>query len=142
VVWDLGNTYLKPGFRRGNSSILYWLYTATFAEMRRSWLPRIKYGAEVFVDDEAVRRNLHETIEWIDATLARLPALDDALVRRELQHAGAMARHAARRVLGGEGLHAELDAIVDELVALWPRRNRPGGLADSVGKLRASRALL
>lgn len=62
-AWNLGNTYLKPGFRRGNSSILYWFYTATLAEMRRSCLPRIKHGPEVFVDDAAVRRGMHETIE-------------------------------------------------------------------------------
>lgn len=141
VVWDLGNTYLKPGFRRGNSSILYWFYTATLAEMRASWLPRIKYGPEVFVDDAAVTRGMHETIEWIDHTLARLPAGDE-LVRRELLHAGAMARHAARRVLKLPGLDAELDDLIAELVALWPRRNRPGGMRDSVAKLTRSRAFL
>ncbi len=142
IAWDLGNTYLKPGFRRGNSSILYWFYTATLAEMRSSWLPRIKYGPDVFVDDVAVRRGMYETIEWIDATLSPLSRLDDELLRREFAHAGAMARHAARRVLGGSGLQAELDTIVGELVALWPRRNRPGGMQDSVGKLVASRAFL
>ncbi len=140
IAWDLGNTYLKPGFRRGNSSILYWLYTATLAEMRSSWLPRIKYGPEVFLDDAAVQRGMHESIEWVDATLSTLSRVDNELLRREFAHAGAMARHAARRVLGTDGLDAELDAIADELVALWPLRNRPGGLQDSVGTLRASRA--
>ncbi len=142
LVWDLGNTYLRPGFRRGNSSILYWFYTATLAEMRASWLPRIKYGPEVFVDDAAVTRGMHETIEWIDATLAQIPAAADELVRRELLHAGAMAKHAAHRVLRAPELEAELDQLVAELVALWPRRNRPGGLVDSAGKLAASRVLL
>ena len=142
VAWDLGNTYLKPGFRRGNSSILYWFYTATLAEMRASWLPRIKYGPEVFLDDAAVRRGMHETIEWVDATLAKLPGTETDLLHREFQHAGAMARHAARRVLGSDGLHAELDALVTELVALWPLRNRPGGMTDSVAKLSGSRSLL
>lgn len=142
VAWDLGNTYLRPGFRRGNSSILYWFYTATLAEMRASWGPRIKYGLEVFLDDAAVRRGMHETIEWVDATLAALPAMDSDLLRREFLHAGAMARHAARRVLGAAGLDAELDDLVNELVALWPVRNRPGGMQDSVRKLAASRSLL
>jgi hexosaminidase len=142
LAWDLGNTYLKPGFRRGNSSILYWFYTATLAEMRTSWLPRIKYGQDVFLDDVAVRRGMHETIEWIDATLSPLTRIDDELLRRELAHAGLMARHAARRVLGEPGLQAELDTMVSELVALWPRRNRPGGMRDSVGKLVASRSFL
>ncbi len=142
IAWDLGNAYLKPGFRRGNSSILYWFYTATLAEMRSSWLSRIKYGPEVFLDDAAVQRGMHETIEWVDATLAPLSAIDNELLRREFQHAGAMARHAARRVLGADGLHAELDALANELVALWPERNRAGGMQDSVGKLLASRSLL
>jgi hexosaminidase len=142
IAWDLGNTYLKPGFRRGNSSILYWFYTATLAEMRRSWLPRIKVGPEVFLDDAAVRRGMHETIDWIDGTLAPLSRVDNDLLRREFLHAGAMARHAARRVLGADDLHGELDAIANELVALWPLRNRPGGMKDSVGKLIASRSFL
>jgi hypothetical protein len=148
LVWDLGNTYLKPGFRRGNSSILYWFYTATLAEMRASWLPRIKYGPDVFIDDAAVRRGMHETIEWIDAVLAPLPRVEDELLRRELTHGAALARHAARRVLaelgeaGGTPLGDELDAIAAELVALWPRRNRPGGMKDSLQKLLDSKRLL
>jgi hexosaminidase len=140
IACDLGNTYLKPGFRRGNSSILYWFYTATLADMRRSWRPFIKVGPEVFLDDAAVRKGMHETIEWIDATLAPLASVENDLLRREFQHAGAMARHAARRVLGADGLDAELAALADELVALWPLRNRPGGLQDSLAKLLASRA--
>lgn len=142
LAWDLGNTYEKPGFRRGNSSILYWFYTATLAEMRASWLPRIKYGPEVFVDDAAVRRGMHETVEWIDSVIAPLSRVEDPLVRREFAHGAAMARHAARRVLGADDLRAELETLVAELVALWPSRNRPGGMADSVNKLVASSALL
>jgi hexosaminidase len=141
IAFDLGNTYLKPGFRRGNSSILYWFYTATLADMRRSWLPRIKYGPEVFLDDAAVERGMHETLEWIDACTAPLSRIGDDLLRREFQHAAAMARHAARRVLGTAD-PSELDALVQELIALWPARNRPGGLPDSVAKLQASRAFI
>ncbi len=134
VAWDLGNTYLKPGFRRGNSSILYWFYTATLPEMRTAWQKHVKYGSKVFNDDAAVKRGMHETVEWIDATLAHV-------TDRELLHAGAMARHGARRALG-EATHAELDAIIEELVALWPVRNREGGMRDSVAKLAASRAFI
>ena len=85
---------------------------------------------------------MHETVEWIDAVLAPLSRVDDDLLRREFAHGGAMARHAARRVLGEPDLNAELDAIASELVALWPLRNRLGGMQDSVGKLLASRAFL
>jgi hypothetical protein len=149
LAWDLGNTYLKPGFRRGNSSILYWFYTATLAEMRASWLPRIKYGPEVFLDDAAVRRGMHETIEWIDATITPLSRVEDELLRGEFAHGAAMARHAARRVLvelgeevDGLPLGDELEALASELTALWPRRNRPGGMRDSLQKLLDSKRLL
>lgn len=146
IAWDLGNTYLKPGFRRGNSSILYWLYTATLAQMRSSpaWSKHVKYGAEVFHDDAAVRRGMNETIEWIDSIAAQLPVTGADLVQRELRHGAAMARHAARRTLGRDvdALHSELDAIIAEHVALWPMRNRPGGMKDSVAKLIASRAFI
>jgi hypothetical protein len=107
--------------------------------MRASWLPRIKYGPEVFVDDSAVRRNMHATVEWIDHVIA--PLSSDDLVQREFAHGAALARHAARRVLG-EATRSELDALCAEHVALWPRRNRPGGLRDSLAKLAASKAFL
>lgn len=142
IAWDLGNTYLKPGFRRGNSSILYWFYTATLAEMRASWLPRIKYGPDVFLDDAAVKRGMHATLEWLDGI--PLASISDDLLRREFTHNAAMARHAANRVLGADKtkLRGELEGIVAEHIALWPARNRPGGLEDSAEKLRASEAFL
>jgi hexosaminidase len=146
LAWDLGNTYLKPGFRRGNSSILYWFYTETLAGMRRNWPTFIRYGPNVFQDDKAVLRGMHETIEWIDSVCAPLARVEDELVRREFAHGAALARHAARRVLvelgepGRETLQPELDAIVAELIALWPRRNRPGGMSDSAQKLVDSKA--
>src|SRR5206468_612660 len=107
----------------------------------------VKYGSKVFNDDAAVRRGMHETVEWIDATLAPLSHVadvDDELLRREFLHAGAMARHGARRVLGVDAreMNAEFDALIAELVALWPKRNRLGGMSDSVAKLEASRAFL
>lgn len=161
LAWDLGNTYLKPAFRRGNSSMLYWFYTATLAEVRAGWQRRMRAGLDVLMNDDAVRRAMTDTIAWIDAALSRLGAADPApagagrplheprLLLRELAHGGLMARHAARRVLfelGGAGvtadaLRAEHDAIVAELVALWPARNRPGGMHDSVARLLRARAL-
>ncbi|MEO8700955.1 MAG: glycoside hydrolase family 20 zincin-like fold domain-containing protein [Kofleriaceae bacterium] len=158
-AWDLGNAYLQPGFRRGNSSMLYWFYTTTLADVRASWMSRIKHGAAVVSDDAAVRRHMEQTLEVAGATLAMLgrsdPAPtghalhDPALVKRELAHAAAMVGHAARRVLfelgattpGADALRAELDAIAAELVALWSHRNRPGGLADSLTKLLRARTL-
>jgi hypothetical protein len=59
-----------------------------------------------------------------------------------------MLRHGARRALfelgagpGAAELRGELDGITAEFVALWPMRNRPGGLSDSLGRLLGARAL-
>ena len=55
--------------------------------------------------------------------------------------ARALAGAGARVVVCGRS-KTDLDAIAKELVALWPRRNRPGGMRDSVAKLSASRSFL
>jgi len=60
-----------------------------------------------------------------------------------------MLRHGARRALfelgatGGtaDELRHELDTTTAEFVALWPVRNRPGGLPDSLARLLRARAL-
>jgi hypothetical protein len=42
----------------------------------------------------------------------------------------------------GLPLGDELEALASELTALWPRRNRPGGMRDSLQKLLDSKRLL
>jgi hypothetical protein len=74
---------------------------------------------------------------------ARPAAVDGELARAEFHNAIAMARHATRRAFGvmtGQmnraALAAELRAIMDRHSDLWLARNRPGGLPESLDRLR------
>jgi hypothetical protein len=160
LAFDLGNTYQKPGFRHGNTSMLHSLYTTTIAQARGEFR-QVREGAEILASDESVQQGMRLTLEWVervggeleraDLLPARVPhALHDpALLVREFAHTAAMLRHAAHRGLFELGaadppaaeLRRELDAITAEFAALWPIRNRPGGLTDSLAPLLGARAL-
>jgi hypothetical protein len=77
------------------------------------------------------------------------PACRDAeIVRRELTQAVRLARHGAWRQLRAAGLacpsdgelRADLAGAIEEQRACWLERSRPGGLADSVGRLEETLA--
>ena len=154
LAWDLGNAYLQPGFRRGNSSMLFWFYVVTVEYAREHWMTRMRTGKDILASDEAIRERMRQTLAYVDEVMAPLSSAefgceDGDLVRREFSHAAAMLRHSARRVLWQLGasdwsrgeLQQELDAIESELMALWLARNRSGGLHDSLARLRAARNL-
>ena len=75
---------------------------------------------------------------------ARFTDGDGPTTRRELQQAVALARHGAWRLARRHGLAApddaamasDLEALREEQVACWHARSRPGGLADSLARLR------
>jgi hexosaminidase len=151
---DLGNAYLAPGFRRGNSSMLFWFYTVSLDEVRASWMPRMREGQELLASDDAVRDRMNHTLAYLDGVLsplgsAELGGHEGALIKREFAHAGRMLQHSARRVLfqlgdrgwSPEDLIHDLDAIEAEFLAMWLARNRTGGLHDSVHRLRQARTM-
>jgi hypothetical protein len=158
LAFDLGNAYQQPGFRHGNASALHSIYTMTIAQARTR-APRA--GAEILASDESVRQRMALALDWVEragAELDRAELLpagephglhDPTLLVREFAHTAAMLRHGARRALFELGatapsaaeLRQELDTIVAEFVALWPIRNRPGGLQDSLARLLTARTL-
>ena len=77
------------------------------------------------------------------------PACVDAdLVREELAQAARLARHGAWRLLASvdgpapdaDALRADLAEAIDHQRAVWLRRARPGGLAESVARLEGTLA--
>ena len=69
---------------------------------------------------------------------------DGPITQRELRQAVALARHGAQRLAARHGLPApddatlaaDLDVLREEQAACWNARSRPGGLADSLARLR------
>jgi hypothetical protein len=93
------------------------------------------------------------TIERLDAALAAIGRSDPGgadgdVVRQELTSAARLARHGAYRLLARAGgpappvdaLRADLAETIELQSAAWLARSRPGGLPDSLARLRATLA--
>ena len=142
VAYDLGDVYKIYGSDWENSSVL------------SNILQRPLRKVEGFKGmSRTVMETLLAAINQAVAPLAesRMEGPDEALVRRELELAAWMMRHACKRgMLAVErdpraaaalarSLDADMQAIVAEYQAVWLGRNRPGGLADSVARLEKAR---
>jgi hexosaminidase len=143
VARDLGNAYREMGCRPHNSSALFFFVAG------RPGQPLQLAGVEPRHFDATLRY-----LELLDRELAAArPGNDESrLVQAELAWASDLLKAAcrigrARLELGfdkpvsdlprgaREALAAELAPLVDRHRALWLRRNRPGGLADSAAQL-------
>lgn len=142
IAYELGNAYQVWGGRTRNGSLLAQLY---FLPVESDWpLHRARPGG------------FDDSIEFLQANVAQLDASrmrrDDAkLVVEEYRCAVEMAEigaaigaakyaraNGARRGGVRQGFRRaakRLDAVVPEYESLWLRRNRPGGLADSSGRI-------
>ncbi|RPJ50361.1 MAG: glycoside hydrolase, partial [Chloroflexi bacterium] len=139
LAYDLGNIYQAPGIIVPNGSALFWALQLPLDAANA-------YAVQV--------SKFHETIHAVDAAMqplssAKMARPDADLIRREYLNTARLLRHAARRViLAVEGDHnglckelaADIAAIIEEYRALWLARSRPGGLADSAGRLEAAAA--
>ncbi len=154
VAYDLGNTYQKPGIIPHNGSLLLWAYHRSLDQLLELGLSLRREESRTVAGDQALfTRRLHETIDYIDqvnAALAdtRMETPDAELIKREFAAAGHMLKHGAKRLLfqlsekdRGLELLADLDTIEAEYRDNWLARNRPGGLEDSVKRLRRARDL-
>lgn len=155
VAYDLGNAYKQPGLVVRNGSVLFWSYIRPLEAMRNvesPWLYPESYDAAK--DDAKLAQNLHQTVDYIDEILtplehAQMSLPDAELIKREFATAARMLKHGARRALAQlenaddtkEALLADLNEIEAEYQQNWLERNRPGGLQDSVARLRRAREM-
>jgi hypothetical protein len=168
LAYDLGNTYQKPGVHIFNGNVLFWLYHRTIHDIQagmpaaiaraQSWhtpegaLDLLRQSVRPMSD---LYERLHETVEYIDATVAPLGRAhmarpDAGLIQREFEMTARMLRHGVKRGLAqidpaaypADTLGAELDALIADYRALWLERNRPGGLDDSAARLQKARERL
>jgi hexosaminidase len=139
VAYDLGNIYQAVGLTPHNSSALFWLL---------QW-PLEKVLERGELSPAGLARAREATAAAIEPLAeARMDRPDAELIAREFTLAARMMDHAARRgafLLGHAGdseraaLGPDMDAIAAEYREVWLARNRPGGLADSVGRLERLR---
>jgi hypothetical protein len=142
VAYDLGNVYRTVGVVLHNSSLLFWSLQLSIDEARsRGWEKP---------DFEAALAAIERAIEPLGK--ARMRRADAALIVAEYENTARLMRHACLRgqfIVGQEGmagvptrsaLNDDLRDVMREYERIWLARNRPGGLADSVGRLQKARA--
>ncbi len=147
VTFDLGNAYRQTGSQRVNASALFWI----LLKPERQFSP-----------PGVTRETLQHTLEYVERSSAPLsrarPATPDGpLVVTEMEWVRDMLGFACRLGLARceardgtalsvlprtRALADELDALIARHRVQWLRRNRPGGLADSAGRLERVRDAL
>jgi len=142
VARDLGNAYREAGSLRPNSSVLFWALIKP---------------ERLFEPPGVTRETLEHTLAFVERAseplAAARPALSDGpLLRDELgwardalrfacrlgiERAGLGDRDAVRSIRNSTraALARQLHELIERHRALWHARNRPGGLADSAGRL-------
>ncbi|MBL8055700.1 MAG: family 20 glycosylhydrolase, partial [Anaerolineales bacterium] len=135
AAYDLGTVYQLAGFVPHNSSALFWALQLPLEQ-----LPAYR--------DRIAPEALTNTVHALDAAGALLAAErsrrpDAGLVRGEFELAARLLRHAVGRLrlafeAGGPAraeLGRDLRGALEDYRSLWLARCRPGGLADSAGRL-------
>ena len=143
VAYDLGNIYQVSSLARPNSSALFWTLQWSFAGLRHRqdrW-PAPDFAAALAAIDQAMA----------PLAGAQIGRPDAALILAEYENTARLMRHACRRGLlfldadaapaaTRQALDDDMRDILREYERIWLARNRPGGLADSAGRLEAARA--
>lgn len=131
ILWDLNNLYTQSEVRIVNTT--WWFHALQWYQQPWDAPPRAQVSATV------VDRTVAE-LDRLDAALAAYAPTSDAaaLAQREAHWVMKMVRwvceHSPHR--GGREQSPSLDALVATHRELWLERSRPGGLDDSVEKLR------
>jgi hypothetical protein len=135
---DLGNVYRSAGDNPPNNSLLFNILQAPFSVLREN-IARVSIPA---------LEQCLAAIEQAEIQMAgeQMALLDAALVRREFAQAARMLKHACQRALFVHGsgwdrglLNQDLSEIIADYSPTWLRRNRPGGLVDSINRLEKAR---
>jgi hypothetical protein len=141
VAYNLGEVWRSTGLEIHNASILFWALQSPFAEINQHLQP-VKLERHGLLAAQQTIRAAIETLER-----AEPQGYDVALIVQEFRLAAALLMHGARRGIfwldkneaklvdasqRAAGLKAELENLRQEFQEVWLRRNRPGGLQDSL----------
>ena len=93
---------------------------------------------------ETGRERLETVVDVLEEVRAELTG-SASPIGRELAQAAGLARHGAWRLAhsqldtgpGRAQLRADLETLIEEQAAVWALRSRPGGLTDSLARLRS-----
>lgn len=145
VVYDIGNSYAAAeGYFNGNTSYLSRVLIdpeLPMTDSSYSWLSAEKISK--------IRSHLNSTMKSLDQAQAK--CADSDLLTPEIQHSANLVLFACdileARLIAKDGkvqnipgkqrkqYAASLEKIINEHEQIWLKRNRPGGLSDSSGKM-------
>ena len=155
LVMDLGNMYQKLGLLIPNGSPFFWAYTWPLDVLNspagESWRVQMAQG---IVGTPGVAEKARQTIADIEAIIqalhdTRMTCTNANLIEKEFELTADMLVHGASRILVMAGdasvtaadLAIEFTEIQERYKMLWQARNRPGGLEDSLKRMRGERVL-
>jgi len=152
LAYELGNAYRACGVETSNNSVPAMPLLYPHWVRQEDQHPGFDLSAMRRAFNAVQVEGLQRTIDHIDNVLAglsraRMARSDANLIIDEFRNGAAMLRHACRlRIAWMEAarladvpmavraeLAANLEGIMAEHKRLWLARNRPGGLADSIG---------
>ena len=140
LAYEMGNIYRQVDIVTGNGSPIFWCL---------QWpLDKIRTNFGTLTDNYTKPlAAIEQSMKYLDKAQMKRP--DAELIKEEFQLAARMLRHGCKRgLLAGESrpvkarslrneLGHDLEALLDEYKHVWLRRNRPGGLKDSMARLKA-----
>jgi hexosaminidase len=155
LVIDLGNMYQKLGVRVPNGSPFFWAYTWPLDVLNSPAGESLRTQmAQGIVGMEGITAKVQQTIADVEAirqtlSTAKMTCPNANLIEKEFELAADMVIHGASRILVMAGddsvtaadLAIEFTEIQERYKALWLARNRPGGLEDSLKRMRGERAM-
>jgi len=142
LAYRLGNAYRLTGKPMTGMSPLFWILTNPLESIARDPDLAQSDPAPVLVDLAECRRQLGQArpARWDAELLVRewdltIRLLEHACHRWRLACRGETASETLQQTLARD-LARDLDEIQAEFESIWRERNRPGGLADSLDRLR------
>ena len=137
LAYDLGNVYRKAGYEPSNQSALFGLLQQDLESIASH--PRLDADAMLrcLASIDAVMENMQQE---------RMTRPDASLIRDEYRLTARLMQHACQRGLlaakhasapAPADLAEDLQDIIKDYRKIWLKRNRPGGLADSVRRFHA-----
>ena len=139
LAFDLGNMYQKTGVSIPNNSILALILLRAETPVAHARAMGLTAG------------KLEETLEWIDRVTGPLSSIHgDSITKDEFANTASLLRFACRLGIGRlqydrmeafpEGLRhdltVDLDSIMSQYETIWRIRNKPGGLKESIGRMK------
>ena len=138
LIMDLGNYYLKETVKVSNGTKLFWILNSDINEEK-------SFEELILKDYEEIENYINNLNNMLDNS--RMKCEDAELIYRELRNGVRYILHSINRIRLGKGIYKDKQSFVNQLEEelkvvmkehsdLWIKRNRVGGLEQSLEYMR------